>query len=461
MYLEKKIIKSYGLLTANSFYYKPERIEQVVECIEFAIQKGMSICPMGSAMSFSDVCLLNDGICLDIKGLNQIIHFDQETGVLIAQAGCLTFDVLGLTMPAGWYLSGLSGSLSNTLAGDISNNVNGKDSWKYGNFGCNVLSMKVVLADGYLYEINKENNADLFNAIIGGMGQLGIIVEVTLQLKPIRSVVLEIKSKRIPNLNVLINEVNHLDENKNDFFYAWIDAFGQNNHLGRGVMETATFAKKSNEEDLELFKNGLKEKNKIAILSPKVFWKLINSMEYQLTFKVFNALKYNLTSDSNNFKSLPFPTYQFPLVNKFPKWNLKFEPKGFHDFQTLFPEQTFREAYKELIYICRKFNYLPQLCAIRKHKADMFLLSFSGNGYSVSIGYPLKGFSTKLLQQFMNQLIATVIKYNGKINLGKYPYMTSDECSLLYPKYDLFMKIKNQYDPSKIFSSDASKRIFK
>ena len=91
----------------------------------------------------------------------------------------------------------------------LATNVHGKDSWKNGNFSQNVISFKIMLADGTTKEIRKENDLELFNSIVGGLGFLGLITEITLKLKPIPSYMVEQKSQRITNFETLF-----------DFFYS-------------------------------------------------------------------------------------------------------------------------------------------------------------------------------------------------------------------------------------------------
>ena len=459
MKFEKKIIRSYGLLSAHSFYCKPSTVEEIIECIDYAKQHSLSICPYGSGMSFSDVCLIDNNVSLDITGLDKIIKFDSVNGTITAQAGILTIDILSIIMPVGWYLCGLSGSLRNTIAGDISNNVNGKDSWKYGNFGNNVKSMKIALADGTVQEIDSDNNSELFYATIGGMGLLGIIVEVTLQLIKIPSYIIVNKSERFKNFDSLMNKMDVLDEKVNSFFYAWTDAFAKSDSFGRSIAETARFADDGEDVSIEKFNKGFIEKKRIGFLPPYIFWKLFGMIESQKFFMAANAMKYHF-SGAESIQTKTFPVYQYPMIKHFPQWNLKYLPKGFHEFQPVFPKNNFKDAFSAVLKVCRQYDCLPQLCAIRKHKKESYYLSFSEDGYSFTINYPLKAFTAKVLEEFNRKLIDAVLHYNGKIYLGKFPFITPSECKEMYPLYNQFLDIKNRVDPNKIFSSNAAPRLF-
>jgi FAD/FMN-containing dehydrogenase len=68
-----------------------------------------------------------------------------------------------------------------TVGGSLSVNVHGRYIGK-GPLIHSVKSLKIVTADGTLLNASRSENPDIFNAVIGGYGGFGIIVEATLQL---------------------------------------------------------------------------------------------------------------------------------------------------------------------------------------------------------------------------------------------------------------------------------------
>ena len=69
-----------------------------------------------------------------------------------------------------------------TVAGLINGLGIETSSHKYGLFPEALISMDIVLGDGSLVTANKDNNSDLFYAVPGSYGTLGIITSATLQL---------------------------------------------------------------------------------------------------------------------------------------------------------------------------------------------------------------------------------------------------------------------------------------
>ena len=182
---QKQIITSWNLHeSAKMSVVTPNNFDELVDCINFAKKNNLKITIKGGGNSFSDVGLYDEQLLIDFKNLNSIRTFDTKNGIVQVEAGLIIRNLLSTILPKNWTIVGLSGSLNDTIGGMISGNTHGKDSWKYGNFGNNVISLKLLLADGKIIEINKTIHTELFNGVIAGLGFLGIILEVKLKLAP-------------------------------------------------------------------------------------------------------------------------------------------------------------------------------------------------------------------------------------------------------------------------------------
>ena len=52
-----------------------------------------------------------------------------------------------------------------------------------------------------------------------------------------------------------------------------------------------------------------------------------------------------------------------------------------------------------------------------------------------------------------------VIKYGGRIYLGKTPVLNADQFYAMYPKLDEFLSGKRKIDPTSLFESNMYRRI--
>ena len=181
----KELNSLVGSIQTRSLVARPTTIEQCREAIAYCRQNGMTICARGAGRGYGDLAL-NDGLALlDMSAMNRLVEFDEAAARITVEAGMRIIDIYQavhhrlLTLPASPTES------HSSVAGAICANVNGKEAWRNGSFAQQVVRLKLLLADGEVLIIDRSH--ELFNAVVGGIGLLGVIVEATLQLQPIPS----------------------------------------------------------------------------------------------------------------------------------------------------------------------------------------------------------------------------------------------------------------------------------
>ena len=143
--------------------------------------------PVGLGRSYGDVCLLKDGNLLQTTGMDRLLDFDPETGILTAEAGVSLAKVLDFAVPRGFFLPVTPGTKYVTLGGAIANDIHGKNHEAAGSFGNHIPSFELVRSDGSRRLCSPTQNSDWFAATIGGMGLTGVITWAQLKLRPIVS----------------------------------------------------------------------------------------------------------------------------------------------------------------------------------------------------------------------------------------------------------------------------------
>lgn len=457
--IKEQTVQSYGLMSTKTKVCKPASYEDVLFCLGYAKRNGLKICPAGGKMSFSNVCLISHQLLLDMTQLNKVLDFDNEKALITVQAGTKITDILIKIRPFNLSLIGLTGSQSNTVGGNISSDVNGKDSWRNGNFSENICSMKVLLVNGEILQISKTSHPDLYHALVGGLGLIGIILEVTLALQAINSSILQTQSVKLKNITHLLEEMDAMSENEWDFAYCWTNPFAKDNKLGSGICEKALY---SSHKHISFKKNDVyfKAKKTIFGFSPKIFWSFVKIFAGSWFFKLSSHFKY-LIAPKNNIKHVDFYKYQYPMLKYFPQWNLKFAPKGFREWQILFPKDNFVNGYSELLKVSQEMKFVPNICAVRKHKRQNSYLSFAGDGYSLTLNYGLGDHKPERILKYENCIKGIVFKYSGKVYLAKFPFFNEDEIEKMYPDFKLFKAVKLKYDANNVLVSDSFINIFK
>lgn len=454
---ERTRVYSYSWMAADALLFKPTTYDEVAGCLTHARKNDLQVCPKGSGLSFGDVALLSDHVILDISELDQILSFDSTLQIIRVQSGIRIIEILKYLVPYNLTLTGLTGSKGNTVAGNISNDVNGKDAWKHGSFCNNVVSMKIMLSDLRIMEVSRALQPELFHSICGGLGLIAIILEVSLRTVHVPSYVVELKSTRSANLKTSIDLLEHAS-NKADFTYCWIDPFARSASEGRGICEYASYRNESQASDVSTVQEQFNQKRPLGFIDPGLFWKSMQTFYTTDVHRIAGMVKYHLGSRIPE-KHLSYSNFQYPMLRWFSDWNLFFYPHGFREAQLLFEPEKFSDAFKEILGFCRKERIIPWICAIKKHRAEEGLLSFGGDGYSFTLNYSLKGRSAKEIRFLEESIMGLTIRHSGKCYLGKYPFVTPSDVAAMYPRFSEYAAIKTKWDPERLLWSNAAERL--
>lgn len=163
----------------------PGSIADVVRVVQFARQNGVPIAPRGQGHSTGGQSQAEAGIVVSMSTLNTIgalhaDHIEVEAGVLWSML-LQTTQAHGLTPPV------LPDYLDLTVGGVLSvGGISGTSYW-YGAIVDTVLELQVVTGAGTLETCSPTQQPELFEHVLAGLGQCGMIVKATLQLLPAQS----------------------------------------------------------------------------------------------------------------------------------------------------------------------------------------------------------------------------------------------------------------------------------
>jgi len=200
-----------------------------------------TVLPFGQGRSYGDSCLNDGGILLDTEGLNRLISFDREKGILRCEAGLTLDKILELIVPQGWFFPVTPGTKYVSVGGCIANDVHGKTHHREGTFGHHVSCFELMRSNGERLLCSPTENEELFRATIGGLGLTGLITWAELTLKPIKSPFIRMESIKFENLDKFF-EVSAESDEKFEATMAWVDCLSQGESLGRGIFMGGNFA---------------------------------------------------------------------------------------------------------------------------------------------------------------------------------------------------------------------------
>lgn len=118
---------------------------------------------------------------LDMRRLNKVVAFDPALRVIRVQAGVRWRDVQEAIDPRDLSVRIMQSFSNFTVGGSVGVNCHGRYVGR-GALVNSVRALQLVTADGGVMELSRERNAELFRAVFGSYGGLGVITEVELDL---------------------------------------------------------------------------------------------------------------------------------------------------------------------------------------------------------------------------------------------------------------------------------------
>ena len=462
----KELTSLVGSIRTRSLVSRPTTIEQCRETLTYCRQYGMTICARGAGRGYGDLALNDGQALLDMSAMNRVVEFDGEAAQITVEAGIRIIDIYQavhhrlLTLPASPTES------HSSVAGAICANVNGKDAWRQGSFAHQVVRLKLLLASGETLTIDRSH--ELFNAVVGGIGLLGIIVEATLQLQPIPSPYVEINRIPVPDVDALLETMAWV-ELTYDAAVVWVDAYARGRKTGRSVIHTAQWidSNETEEKRRKILAAGyqrLDNHRQFGLALHEKFGPILALMLHaqRPMMNLFNRLYYAggqvlaLTGRSSNTEL--FLRFAFEASFTVPPAHLVCGPRGY-TVQLTFPRSGAREAIIELLGICRSSPCPPVTTILRAHKPDDCLISFSEDGYSLNFEFHPKKHSEAASREVVDRLIDATARRSGKIHLAKDQVLRPEQFNRVYPRYKDLLVIKRQLDPDGLFTSDLARRV--
>lgn len=402
-----------------------------------------SLLPFAYGRSYGDSCLNDGGNLLDMAGLDQIIHFDAEAGIICCEAGTTLATILDLIVPAGWFLPVTPGTRYISVGGAIANDVHGKNHHVAGTFGCHVTRFELLRSDGSQHICSPTQNVDFFRATIGGLGLTGIITWAEFRLKKIKSPLINMETIRFGSFEEFFEISAQTDEARYEYTVSWTDCSAEGKQLGRGLFNRGDFVD-------EEYTGKVKSSPRFEITVP---FELPSFVANRYSFKIFNTLYYHRQIPKISKRKVSFIPFFYPMDGLL-KWYRVYGKAGFLEYQFVmnYPDGDL-EPVKEIYRRIARSGLGSPLAVFKVFGSVQSpgMLSFPRPGLTLGLDIPYKGERTLKL---LNELDEIVFANGGAIYPAKDARMSPENFRKSFPNWEEFAKYK---DPA--FSSSFWRRV--
>lgn len=379
---------------------------------------------------------------------NHMLGFDEQTGVLEAEAGVLLSDIIATFLPRGWFPMVTPGTKFVTLGGMIAADVHGKNHHKDGSMAACLHWVDVMDQAGQVRRCSPTQNADLFAWTPGAMGLTGIILRAAIKLRKVHSGWIDQTTIPAPDLKSAMI----IFEGAQEFTYsvAWIDCLQTGAATGRSLVmlgDHATDDALTFRERRDPYAQRPKRRKRLPFDAP----------EFVLSgpvVKAFNSLYYWQGSRGAGSRLVDWDTYFYPL-DAILEWNRAYGRRGFVQFQCVLPLESAYAGLSALLSAIAKARAGSFLSVLKRFGAQDGVFSFPMPGYTLALDFPANPANLALL----HELDAITIDHGGRFYLAKDARMSPEVLRASDGRVPDFIAKREALKTDRTFRSAQSERL--
>ncbi|MGD8441335.1 MAG: FAD-binding oxidoreductase [Holophagae bacterium] len=449
---------------AAGYLVQPTDATSIGEVFDMARSSGVSVVPRGAGCSYGDAALLPEEIVLDLTGMRRILSWDPASGVVDVEPGVTVEQLWRHCLGDGWWPPVVTGTMKPTVGGCLAMNVHGKNNWSRGPLGDHCLELDLLTPDGELRTIDRETDAAVFAAVIGGLGQLGVIARARLQLHPVDSGLVEAMAVAAPDVGSLLRK---LDDAKDawEHVVGWVDAFSDGSALGRGLLHFARHLDAGDDPDpsrhLDPEQQDLPERL-FGVIPKNVMWRLLRPFTTNPGMRAVNFAKYlhgSTIADGAVYRQ-SLAAFSF-LLDYIPDWKKSYLPGGLIQHQSFVPLADAERVFARQLELCRRRGMPSYLGVVKRHRPDGFLLSHAVDGFSLALDFPVIPSRRNELWRLIRELAEPVVEAGGRFYAAKDAALPGElyRASFTGGEVGRFAELKARLDPDRVLSSALAERL--
>lgn len=451
-----------GASHAMSYVYRPSTVKALRGVFALARETGVAVGLRGAGYSYGDAPLNSERILVDLRRMNRILDWNPEEGVISVEPGVTIAQLWRYVLGDGWWPAVVPGTMFPTVGGCLGMNVHGKNNWQAGTFGEHVLEFEALLPTGELISCSRDENEDLFYAMVGGLGLLGCFTRVTLRMHRVHSGDMDVRSLTAPHMQAMVERMESLKDDT-DYIVGWVDGTARGRELGRGQIHTASYLRPGADpapaQSLRLKHQDLPD-TFFKFVPKSMLWRFMRPFMNNLGVRWINRGRYwsaRLSGDHTFRESLA--AFNF-LLDYVPKWKRAYRPEGLIQFQCFIPLRESVATLRELLELGQQRGLPTYLAVLKRHRPDDFLLTHALDGYSMAMDFRVTSRNRTRLAALFEEMERRVLQVDGRFYFAKDSALRPESARAFLgePTLAEFKSIKDRCDPDGMLQSNLARR---
>ncbi len=462
-----RVLDGFGrAVQAASRFVRPRSVDELRETMTRAAAEGLPVTFRGAGRSYGDASLAQGGIAIDLTALDRVLGWDPAAGVIDAEPGVTIEGTWRTILEDGYWPYVVPGTMRPTLAGCVAMNVHGKNNFRVGAFGDQIVELDLVTPDGALRTIGPDREPELFRAVVGGLGLLGAITRVKMRVKRVESGRLRVTALAPRSLDEMFDTFEaHLPTA--DYLVGWLDCFATGSALGRGQVHVAHYLGEGEDPEgratLAVERQGLPS----TILGfPKAqLWRVMRPFSHDPFVKLLNWAKYRKSRLEHGTSYLQSHVAFAFLLDYVPDWRLAYGPAGLIQYQVFVPHAEARAAMRDVLTICQRADLRSYLGVLKRHRPDDYLLTHALDGWSLALDFAVREvdearWRTRVAGA-LDRVTERVLAAGGRFYFAKDAVVRPDDVRRAFGEERLaaFDAMRRRVDPDRRLTSALAQRV--
>ena len=434
---EKKFLTSFDKsYSSHIFFKRPDKYRE----IEKQTKNSENLITSGSNYSYAPIGFEKNTLSIDFSSFNRILDFNPVKQEITVEAGLTILELLKFTLVHNMWLPQIPGYPFISLGGIVATNSHGKSCDTYGTIRRAIKKIKLFHKTHGWLNLSENENKEIFELTIGGLGLTGTIVSITFQLEKFEDISFYTDIEKVSSFKDCLKKISN-SKGEPNLVYSWNRADDLKN-FGKGYIFRNKMIKKKSTR-----KNSLEKIKKKKFKFPVKLWN-------KLSLNIVNNCFYKFQDMKKQSFEEDFVKVIFPYIGN-EKYFKFFGPKGFFESQIIISKENSELFADEFLSLFKKIKPTITLFSIKNISGNQCYLRFENNGICISFDFV----NEKKNLFFLEQLDKLCIKYNGFPSIIKDSRLSKQTVISCYPDYFEFKSKLLNFDKKRYYRSKISNNL--